>query len=714
MKRIFITESQKKLIEETVLNKAQSDICFSDDESSLINIISKKIENKLLEKRKNEVFEVVCKLFGEQIKNEENLNNVISKTLSEIVKKEDIVKEFLEKLCFDSTIELFNCPDGLVNLTCSLVKNVDSSNTTIHINSIENDFEFNDSFEYEHTEIEIEKRLLLNTIITGASIVLTKKIIKDKKEEIKKYDSSLYDLYRKLLWLNEYNMFVSSIEVSDETPNQSGGVDVKLGTKKKQTIIESKALCFPILLYESIKGFFELFISHGLPSDRKSAEYILDQADSLKYDKYSIAVGPIIWNKIMSIMCDNGVDTAILPQFMNNLSTIELSEFNNIIKEVVLSTKRGKNIIENMLMDIVDSNDYEEFENRLNTKRQEKNMLNDSEYMSSEELLDEEEMMNETSDSTKIFNANKCINYDTIFIKKKVDPNFSVEWLLENSIKEELAINSIVENTSLDIISNIKKLFSEKAIEKSEIVCDGVKKNNVNFIYNLNDIKIRFHVYIYNFYNKKIYDDKKNDIDLNSTTYFYNEKNVVVNIEGYSISGTINESDLSDTIQHEINHVFQKVQGKRSNIKKDILYSKVKNVFRVKTDKEINTIANSLYYSFDDEQDSFVNGLYAYLMSSGLMVSWDKIKKNTIVYKGMESMRESLKLLENIDEEKLKYYFGINKKECIKIIQKGIQRFQTKIGKVMIKHRKEMLIKECVIDKNILFFPYIHNIEIDD
>lgn len=391
MKRLFITESQKKLIEKTVLDKMQSDICFSDDESSLNAIVSKKIEKKLLEKRKNEVLEVVCKLFGEQIKNENNLNDIISKTLSDIVKKEDVVKEFLEKLCFDSTVELFNCPEGIVNLTCSLVKNIDSGNTTLHINPIDDEFEFNDSFEYENAETEIQKRMLLNTIIIGASIVLTKKIIKDKKDEIKKYDSSLYDLYRKLLWLNEYNMFITNIEISDETPNQSGGVDVKLGTNKKQTIIESKALCFPILLYESIKGFFELFISHGLPNDRKSAEYILDQADALMFDKYSIAVGPIIWNKIMGIMCDNGVDTAILPQFMSNLSTIELHEFNDIIKEVVLSTKTGKNIIENMLMDIVNSNDYEDFENRLNTKRQEKNILNDSEYMSSEELLGEEE-----------------------------------------------------------------------------------------------------------------------------------------------------------------------------------------------------------------------------------------------------------------------------------------------------------------------------------
>lgn len=300
------------------------------------------------------------------------------------------------------------------------------------------------------------------------------------------------------------------------------------------------------------------------------------------------------------------------------------------------------------------------------------------------------------------------------FKKKKINLDFSIEHLLENSINEELSINTFVENESYKIINNIKKLFSEKTTIKKEKVCDGVNKNYVSFIHNLNDIKMRFHVYIYNFYNKDIYNEKKDDVILNSTSYFDNNKTALLNIEGYSISGTIDEKELSDTIQHEINHIFQKIKGKKSNIKKDTLYYKIRSIFSIETDEEINTIANALYYSFDDEQDSFVNGLYAYLMSSGLIVSWDKIKKNTLVYKGLESMKKSLIFLEKINDEKIKQYFGISKNKCISIIEKGMRRFQNKIGKVLIKHRKEMLVKENINYCNFLFFPYIHDIEMDN
>ncbi len=300
------------------------------------------------------------------------------------------------------------------------------------------------------------------------------------------------------------------------------------------------------------------------------------------------------------------------------------------------------------------------------------------------------------------------------FKKKKINLDFSIEHLLENSINEELSINTFVENESYKIINNIKKLFSEKTTIKKEKVCDGVNKNYVSFIHNLNGIKLRFHVYIYNFYNKDIYNEKKDDVILNSTSYFDNNKTALLNIGGYSISGTIDEKELSDTIQHEINHIFQKIKGKKSNIKKDTLYYKIRSIFSIETDEEINTIANALYYSFDDEQDSFVNGLYAYLMSSGLIVPWDKIKKNTLVYKGLESMKKSLIFLEKINDEKIKQYFGISKNKCISIIEKGMQRFQNKIGKVLIKHRKEMLVKENINYCNFLFFPYIHNIEMDN
>lgn len=395
MKNIFITESQYNKIRESVFEKTQTKSIFGDKYSPLASIVSNEQVEKLLSKREIEVREIVQKLFNDNtIYSPHNISKEISRLLKMCSEREDKIKEFLEKLCFDSVTELFSCPDGLVNLSCSLVKQINNKNTTIHVSPIENDIEFANSNEIDITTSEIQKRKILNIIVVGASIVLTKHMIKEKKNEILKLDNFLYDCYRKLLWLNEYYMFQETVKVTDETPNQAGGVDVKLGSVNKQTIIDSKALCFPILLFETIKGFFELFISHGLPKDKKTAEYIINQADALEYQQYAIAIGPVLWNKFMSVLYNNGTDTSILPHFIHEISQLEVDDFNLFVKEIVLNTKLGKQKIEDLLLNITNSLGYDDFEERLKQKREEKNILNDSEYMSDDELLDEQDDFN--------------------------------------------------------------------------------------------------------------------------------------------------------------------------------------------------------------------------------------------------------------------------------------------------------------------------------
>lgn len=390
MKNIFINEAQYKMLKESVFFEKQTKGVFSNEESSLSPIISQKHEEKIIEQRELEVHEVVSKLFGDDMSySTSTMKNVLSRLMTDCIKKEEPIKEFLEKLCHDSVFELFDCPQGLVHMTCELVKNIDNSNITIHIDPSIGDYEFEDSLGLENTEGEIQKRMLLNTLIIGASVVLSKFIIKRKREEIYKLDNTLYNMYEKLLWLNEFCLFQERVEITDKIHNQTGGVDVTLGSNKKQTIIESRALCFPILLFESIKGFFELFISHGLPSDKKMTEYILDNSDSLKYHQYSIIVGPVLWNRIMSVMHTNRTKTSILPHFASELSQMDIETLNNIMKEIALNTKLGKSLIKGLVDDINNNIDYEDFEERLDSKRHDKNVINDEEYIGANELIED-------------------------------------------------------------------------------------------------------------------------------------------------------------------------------------------------------------------------------------------------------------------------------------------------------------------------------------
>lgn len=390
MKRIFITESQEKILRKMINESLSSNTPFKIREiyenTPLKNIIPEKYSEKILEKRDEELSNVVKKLFPSIDLSNTPYDDIISKLLTNIIKTEENIKEFLEKMCLDSINDMFAIPEGVVNVDCSLVNSIDNNGSFIHINpSI--DIEFDSISEAVDIDNEIEKRMLLNLIIIGSSIVLTKHLLTIKKDEIINLDNTLYDNYRRLLWINEYNLSKNIPQITDDEHCQSGVVLVKLGNEKRQTNIESKAQCLPILLYETMKGLFELFISHGLPSDRQLSEYIIDQADLLKYESYAMVIGPILWNKIMSIMHTNNIDTNILPFFFKEISSLSYDNLKKIVSEVLLNTKMGKQYIEDLLLSIQDDIDYDDFEERMNTKRNNKNMLNDSEYLSDEELI---------------------------------------------------------------------------------------------------------------------------------------------------------------------------------------------------------------------------------------------------------------------------------------------------------------------------------------
>ena len=388
MKRIFITEEQEKKLMENI--KINDEYIFNEDVSVLSCVLPLKQEKKLFYKRKEELKKICMNIFSPSfdLNDINNIKNEISRLSSEIIKMELNSKNILEKLCYDKINEMLTVPNDIVKVSCDLVTYVNDKNTIIHINPINDEPEYEDYNELEKSNDEIEKRKLLKLLINGASNILGKHILKISKKDIDVINKSLYPLYKKLLCLNEYYLTFENVEITDKTPNQAGGVVVKLGSDEKLTHINSVANSFPVLVYETLKGIFELFISHGLPSDKNVTKFIIDQADSLQNEQYSMVMGSILWNEIMSILYNNNFDTELLPFFITYLSEIPALQIKDLLKEVIFKTKKGKYEIENIISTVVNDIEYNDFEDRLSQKRNNKSIINDSEYMTQDELLD--------------------------------------------------------------------------------------------------------------------------------------------------------------------------------------------------------------------------------------------------------------------------------------------------------------------------------------
>lgn len=419
MRRIFITEKQEKLLKESIEN--DNGYIFDEDMSILSCILPLKKEKKLFYNRKEELFNICKKLYSESLNFDDvvSIKNELSSLMTDIMRREEPIKDILEKMCYTSINEMFLIPNELVKISCNLVNFINSKNTIIHINPIDYEVEYNNYEDVELSDNEVDKRKLLNLLINGASIVLSKYLLNRCKDDISELDKTLYFKYIKLLALNEYYLTLENVEITDEQPNQSGGVTVKLGSANKLTHIESVALCYPILLFQTLKGLFELFISHGLPSDLKQTTFIIDQADYLKNEQYFIVMGPLVWNRIMDILHDNEVDTEVVPHIISTISETSPDDVKSLFKELALNTKKGGYEIRKVAASITNYIDYEDFENRLQQKRDEKNIITDDEYMSEDELLDE-----------RFFSMDDIINYETPI------PNGMI-----NSIPNEMGIN---------------------------------------------------------------------------------------------------------------------------------------------------------------------------------------------------------------------------------------------------------------------------------
>lgn len=387
MKKILITESQDKIIQEAIAEKKllpRLPLHISDDikngKTPLSNcpaFLSGSLERLMLKSFKSAIEE-----FSDDITsyNEIEITNALSKLTTKIIRKEEAIRQPLEKLCLKIVQETLGVPEDGVKIGCELMSEIPEDGR-FKVQPQENDEKiYDDIMSMENSNAEIEKRKFLYAFITGAATKISEDTRKKFLGEIFELDEELPHLYSKAMKINDYLLFISN-PVIDETSHKQGGyVDVKLGSDIVPTEINAYGIMFPILLFETIKGCLELFISHGLPDDIDAAKDVLDKSDVLVNDPWYMRIG--------SALYQYDIPSKNIPTFFMNLSEIPTNDFFSTVKEIVAGTKKGQSIIEQLISDAEYSDGYEVFQNDLIQKQgsdEDKDLVTDD-YFSENEL----------------------------------------------------------------------------------------------------------------------------------------------------------------------------------------------------------------------------------------------------------------------------------------------------------------------------------------
>ena len=388
MKRIIIAEDELNMLRESVLLDTLPDDIISAvmrKKTSLGNnpALPDIFDEGFLERVVNMAFEDS----KQELIKMGSINDVDSEdpigALNELIKmcqdKEREIRPQLEKICYNYVIQLFKVPENDVELSFKLVDKVDTGRDSIILDPIDGDdeLEFADIIDAQSIKGEVYKRRLLDSLIMGASMRLSSDI-KSYIREIYEIDPDLAQLYKKILSLNTYLLFTrEDLNLTEENMKQLGTVEVTLGNDVKKNRIESQGVIFPILLSETIRGFMELFVSHGLPNDLERAKAVIGKSDFLKNEPWDMRIGPTLWDMVSNQF--DGVDSTTIPYILYFMSKIPVKKFNYFFKEVFAGTRKGKRLLRKITdMSIERQNEVENDGSEMEPQNARKSILSDN------------------------------------------------------------------------------------------------------------------------------------------------------------------------------------------------------------------------------------------------------------------------------------------------------------------------------------------------
>lgn len=385
MKTIYINENvlkSKKLQESiytdmlssTLKDKIVSNKTILDDSISMLDIYDIPFLLKITEEgfihSKNKLKDL---LDLDEIK-DKNLEEILSNLISECKELEKPYRSELERISYNYVIDLFNVPKDTVDIEVILCDEVNLDKESILLDPIKNDI--NPSI-----KDEIYKRRFLNALCYGGAMSYSSKF-ENYFLQIKHINHDLLTLYKKIIILNEYLLYTKeNLEITEDNKMQMGTVEIHLGNDMTRAKIEAQGIITPVLITELIRGFMELFISHGLPKEKNTMQIVLNQSDFLKAEPWNMRFGPVLWEKFINTF--NDVNSHELPYLLKRISQIKPEKLNILFKKIFMDEKPF--FIEKIIKKVKHDIEYDEFIEKMDKLKSEKGIITD-EYIHPDEL----------------------------------------------------------------------------------------------------------------------------------------------------------------------------------------------------------------------------------------------------------------------------------------------------------------------------------------
>jgi hypothetical protein len=304
--------------------------------------------------------ETLAKLKGSvskriQGKNPMQIGMQMQKLAMDVMQLEKGNEDLLEQLAYDVVYEAYpylKTNQDVIEIDAKIVPQAQVKDALQPNNPQEEDLD--DLSEEEEAEMmeDAKKRRLINTITQGAS-TFSKSAHYVQQEYIDIVGGGgTSDKYRDLMQaaLDMIDYMVASgmskqMSSSDMANSSSGAESVFYDFEKEKWVIKARAVAFPVLVLEIVKGMYEIIGLFGF-NDLEKGEKVVGKVDKLENEPEDIAYGQLIAKNLQDVI--NGLDTNVSPEerddFLQDIYKLPSAEFikliTNIIKGNITSTQK--------------------------------------------------------------------------------------------------------------------------------------------------------------------------------------------------------------------------------------------------------------------------------------------------------------------------------------------------------------------------------------
>ena len=207
----------------------------------------------------------------------------------------------------------------------------------------------------ENFNLERAKRRFINSLIQGAAFK-GGHMYNLVRDEINDMNPQLMNLYAvtQALMEHAYWIFPDMEGMAGSGGGQMGQSEFDPDTDPPT--VKARAVTFPLLVHELVKGVYEVFGTHGLPDDPRQAEMVLGAEDSLPAEIWDSRLGPVFWEKFLATypleLFDDDKKHIQHYLFMR-FSSLNAEEFMRVAKMILSGDARGEQYIQRMVDDIV-------------------------------------------------------------------------------------------------------------------------------------------------------------------------------------------------------------------------------------------------------------------------------------------------------------------------------------------------------------------------